>query len=180
MPDHPTNDAIRLLVRRGANVNAQNERGERALSFLTRNGNHAAMKIVLEAGANAHYADRDGRSPLMLSVLKRDSVAVKELLQHGTAGEARTLPGMTDLLSAAAMMDDAETTRLLLGAGIEVDSIDRDGRTALIVAVYWGNKSVARLLIEHGADPKHALNVARDIGNRDMIEMLQAAIKHSI
>jgi ankyrin repeat protein len=173
-------DTIRLLVARGANVNAQNERGERALSFLTRNGNHAVMKLVLEAGANVHYADRDGRSPLMFAVLKRDSVAVRELLRYGTAGEIRALPATADLLSAAAMMDDVETTRLLLGAGIGVNSTDRHGRTALIVAVYWGNRSVAKVLIEHGADPQHALNLAREIGNREMIEMLQAAIKHSI
>jgi len=173
-------NTVRLLVARGANVNAQNEQGERALSFLVRNGNHAAMKLLLGAGAIVHYTDRDGRSPLMLAVLKRDSVAVKELLRQGVTAAGRALPEGAGLLAAAATMDDVETTKLLLGAGIGVDAADRQGRSALVVAVFWGSGAVAQLLLERGADPGPALNLAREIGNRDMIEMLQAAIKLAI
>jgi ankyrin repeat protein len=42
--------------------------------------------------------------------------------------------------------------RLLIEAGAEVDNVDENGTTALMVAARTGYTSVARLLIEAGAD----------------------------
>lgn len=61
----------------------------------------------------------------------------------------------SDLLKAAKTGDDIEV-EILLATGAEVDWIDRqegkEGKTALHVAAQYGQKHIAKLLLEHGAD----------------------------
>jgi ankyrin repeat protein len=59
----------------------------------------------------------------------------------------------------AAQFDDPARVVLFLQAGMPVDARDERNWTALMVAAFNGNLHVAKVLIEHGADPH-----ARDLG----------------
>ena len=63
--------------------------------------------------------------------------------------------GSTPLLFAA-RSGDAESARLLLAAGADVNDALPDGASALVVAAHSGNGAVATLLLEKGADPNAA------------------------
>ena len=63
--------------------------------------------------------------------------------------------GSTALLFAAPS-GDAESARLLLDAGANVNDTAADGNSALVLAAFSGHGAVARLLIERGADPNAA------------------------
>jgi ankyrin repeat protein len=77
---------------------------------------------------------------------------------------------------------------MLLKAGCIVDSQDRNGRTALIEAVQDGRPHLIKLLLDAGADPRHADvygqrvidfvdNISRTAGEAEEIEaMLKQAI----
>ncbi len=47
---------------------------------------------------------------------------------------------------------DLETVRATLDAGVDVDSRDRHGQTAIMLAAHAGHDAVVEVLIAHGAD----------------------------
>ncbi|CAG11498.1 unnamed protein product, partial [Tetraodon nigroviridis] len=62
---------------------------------------------------------------------------------------------LEDELTAAAAKGDTAQVRLLLGAGAQVNGVNRFGRTALQVMM-MGSTSVAQVLLDHAADPNVA------------------------
>jgi ankyrin repeat protein len=65
------------------------------------------------------------------------------------------LGGSTPLLFAA-RSGDVESARQLIAAGASVNDAQADGNTVLIVAAHSVHGTLARLLMEHGADVKAA------------------------
>jgi ankyrin repeat protein len=115
----------------------------------------------------------------MLSVQSRDNVAVALLLRHRTVRSAAIPEHAGDLLATSVMSDDAATLQVLLDAGIPVDTADGRGRTALVVAVLWGQREAVRVLLARGADAAKALDAARTVGDPAMIELLGKSLKRS-
>ncbi len=66
-----------------------------------------------------------------------------------------------DYLSAASS-GDGESIDLFIQAGMEIDSVDSGGNTALIKAAGSGRLAVVEKVLGLGADPRHANNVGRD------------------
>lgn len=63
-------------------------------------------------------------------------------------------------LADAAQRRDIETARALIDEGLDVDSPQADGATALAWAVHWDDLAMAELLLRAGA----GVNVANDLG----------------
>ena len=81
-------------------------------------------------------------------------------------------------LHAACFQGHLEVVRLLVSQpGIELNTLDIDGHTPLMVAVEGGHETTVRLLLEKGADPKvknskgrMASDIAREqIGKREKL-----------
>jgi uncharacterized protein len=84
-------------------------------------------------------------------------------------------------LVEAAARGDLESVRQVLGRGVDVDSRDAQGRTAVTAAVYAGNLEMVQALIEAGADVDiqddmrtNALLATGETGNA---EILQAVLR---
>jgi hypothetical protein len=173
-------DIVRLLVANRANVNVPNRDGERALSLAIINGNRDSARLLLNSGAEVNYVDSDNRSPLSVAVTQRDAMMVNELLRRKAKVSTKGMWSAGDLLVMATINDDLETMKSLLDSGIKVDALDQFGKTALISAAYWGRSSVARLLLERGADARLAIGIAKESRNPEMIKMLEDAVKRLI
>jgi ankyrin repeat protein len=85
-------------------------------------------------------------------------------------------------LFAAAMMGKVERTEALLTQGIDVNSKNAGGRTALMAASFNGNVLIVKALLAYGADVSLADNVgttalmdALVFGNEDIVNLLIAA-----
>ena len=48
-----------------------------------------------------------------------------------------------------------EIVQELLKFDAEIDAYDQRGWTSLMIAVYHGHGKIVKILIDHGADPKH-------------------------
>ena len=163
-----------LLLDAGANPNALAlGAGESPLMAAARGGGAAAVTLLL-----AHGADPDARdgwrrqTALMMAAGNHEPHAgvVRILLAHGadvharsrSAAEApfagggmRAVGGMA-ALHFAARQNDAESVRLLLGAGARVDERAPGGTTPLRMAIDHGYYDLVDLLLEGGANPDAA------------------------
>jgi ankyrin repeat protein len=147
---------IRLLLRRGANVEARDGLGHTPLLFLLHSftyqprwGGRLLIDELLEHGANVSAVsvpnDYDGRTPLMWAALKGDTTSVEALLDYGAAVNARDKNGMTALMWAA-----PEVAPLLLARGADPHVRDKFGRTPLSYAAYQGDAPRVKTLLSRG------------------------------
>jgi ankyrin repeat protein len=74
---------------------------------------------------------------------------------------------------------------LLRNGSVDINSRDRNGRTALMLAVIYRHEALVRELLERGADPNSAdaqgrtpLSVAQEQNQRGMAALLRQAGAH--
>lgn len=75
-------DAVKILFRHGAVVNAQDEYGKTALHYAAEHGQLEVIKILLKKGANINVQDKEGTTPLMLAAEYGHVSVVKKLVEN--------------------------------------------------------------------------------------------------
>ncbi|KAG7001900.1 hypothetical protein G7Y79_00030g064330 [Physcia stellaris] len=158
-PDH-----VRLLLARGANVNAPpvqhahyrtNEIiGVTALQAAIRSGNEEIIHLILEAGAdiNAPASPFRGMTALQQAAVMGSLRHVRMLLQKGADVNAPPCEkGGVTALQAASIKGHLAVAIYLLDAGADINSpgSDVEGRTALQGAAENGRLDVVALLLEN-------------------------------
>jgi ankyrin repeat protein len=167
-PDMDHLDFIRLLLKRGANVNARicgvESTPQRCKGDSTETRTIFTMQWLYE----------DGATPFLRAAQSGDVTVMKLLLEHGADPKVATANGDTALMVAAGIgwvdgvtfewseAENLEAVKMCLDLGIDPNIADGDGRTALHGAAHKGRNDVIRLLVEHGAKLD-----ARDKGSRD-------------
>lgn len=167
---------LKLLVERGANVNAVNNRKSTPLFWAMNDVDKA--RLLIEHGANVNTRTVDGRTPVYQAAAMPNAAALMQLLlAKGANPNARTLNGNTPLMLAA--RTSVETERLLIAAGAEINATNSAGSTALMMAATSGRPEAVRMLLAKGADPKMrtkrnevALADAATAGNAEVVKML--------
>jgi len=145
-------DAIRLLLEAGADINAkENWGGTTALSWAVAEGHAEAASVLIAASADvnarSHYVAPangrgfEGRTPSA----SRTEEKVEEFAS-----------GWLAPLMFAVREGSLELTRILVGAGADVDATAGDGKTALALAIFNGNYDVATFLVDKKADVNKA------------------------
>jgi ankyrin repeat protein len=76
-------DALNLLRRRRADINALDETGRAPLHLAVGAGRIALAKRLILAGADANLADTDGQTPLTLALRAGDADLIRMLRQYG-------------------------------------------------------------------------------------------------
>lgn len=132
-------EIIKLLINRGADINARNQQGKTALSLAV--GNADITKVLIEAGADVNIRDNEGNTAMMLS-----NWAVEQLLRKAGASEE----GLNDVaLVEAARTGNLNKVRELLQVGANFNY--SDGK-ALVEAAGKGHLEIVDCLIQAGAD----------------------------
>ena len=172
---------VEKLLAAGASPNARLFNGETVLMNCARTGNALSVKALIAAGArvNATEPEHD-QSALMWAAAEKHPDVVRLLIdaEADIRARSRTYPetvtsevtqragreelnytvlrgGSTPLLFAA-RSGDAESLRLLIAAGADVNDTLPNGMSALVLAAHSGQGAVAGALLEKGADPDAA------------------------
>lgn len=177
---------IDRLLKAGAQVNEPlTTVRDTALMMAARTGTAAAIRVLLEAGADVNAKETwGGTTALMWAVSERHADAARMLIAAGAdvnaksnyvaAANGRGFEGRTPVatrsdpkseefasgwltpLMLAAREGDVELTRILTGAGADVNAVAGDGKTALALAIFNGNYEVASVLVDSKADVNKA------------------------
>ena len=151
--------SLRVLLGRGADVNATNHAGATALMRAAIDPEKIAL--LLRHGAEVNVQSASGNTPLMLAARTADSHrAVRLLLEHGADPQATNRFGATALMAATAG-GDPRSVNLLLRAGANPNArpnLDEPGflfgggRTPLMWAAFRGHLENLKRLVDAGAD----------------------------
>lgn len=93
-------ETVKALVRKGADVNAQNREGRTALMFAIINLRTATVKTLLQFGADVNAQAHCGCTPLMLAACSGDIEITQSLLNRGADARKICWPGKTALVAA--------------------------------------------------------------------------------
>jgi ankyrin repeat protein len=156
-PDMDHLDYIKLLLDKGANVNARMKDSTETRTVFTN-----------------QWLDENGATAFLRASQSGDLVLMKLLLAHGADPKIDTALHVTALQVAAGIgwvegityewspANTLEAVKMLLDLGLDPNVQSDTGRTALHGAAHKGRPDVVQVLVDHGA----RLDV-RDYGNTD-------------
>ncbi|KAH8863464.1 Ankyrin-3 [Schistosoma japonicum] len=168
-------EVVKLLLDAGANLNRQSVIGFTPLYMAAQENHLDVVDLLLQRGANQALTTEDGFTPLAVALQQGHDRVVAHLLEK----DSRSRGGMP-ALHIAARKDDANAVSLLLNnAEVNVNHQSQPGFTPLHIAAHYGNVTVARVLIERGADVNFQaknnitpLHVAAKWGRGGMVQLL--------
>src|SRR5262245_25539649 len=144
-------DAMKMLIDRGADVNARNTYGSTALMWSVTD--LKKFRLLLDHGADVNVAARRGRTALIIASFANPSAEVVRMLLAKGANVAVMDQRKVTPLNAATFGNDTATVRLLLDASADVNTADTFiGLTPLINASGNRNLEAVKLLLAKGAN----------------------------
>ena len=176
-------EVLRLLLDRGADVNARDGEDYTAAGFAVAAGRRVAMELLIARGAGLEAKTRDGLTPLMLAALDGRLGIVRTLLDAGADpnAESRALMFTLTPLSLAVQDGHREVIDALVAAGAMGSKAPLAMGIALGEAVEEDRPDLVRSLLAAGVDVNSQagggdhLHAAAERGHVEMIRLLVAA-----
>jgi uncharacterized protein len=150
---HREREAVRSLLKAGADVNAAQGDGMTALHWAARHGDTELARLLIYAGANLKATTRlGGYTPLLMASQQGDTAIIDLLLKAAADPKAATTNGTTPLMFAAAA-GGADAVQLLLDRGADLHAKESArAETALMFAAASGRVEAMKVLLARGAD----------------------------
>ncbi|KXG52095.1 uncharacterized protein PGRI_083790 [Penicillium griseofulvum] len=144
-------ETIRLLLERGADVNAQGGEDGTALYAAALRGHTETIQLLLERGADINAQGGEDGMALYAAASRGHTETVRLLLDQSADFNARNGEDRT-ALHAAALGGHTEIVLLLLLQGADVNAQSSEDGTALQAAALGGHTEIVLLLLQQGAD----------------------------
>jgi ankyrin repeat protein len=187
----PDAEKMKLLIDRGANVNARSETKYTALMVAAQYGIHStpAVRLLLSHGADASQSQGQplfNADPLFLAAYGGNADVLPDLMKAGASlnGEMRLIgTSNSDAISGAVRHGYLDVAETLVKLGAPVDRTDAR-ITPLVKAVLGDQVEMAKFLVAKGADVNHVdgngmtpllYAASIDFGSPAMIDMLLKA-----
>jgi ankyrin repeat protein len=187
-------EATEALLEAGANSNAVLPEGETILMTAARTGRPEVLRVLLRHGADLNARENwYGETALIWAAAENHPDAIKVLVEHGADVNGRSklldvprrrngqsiLPlGSWTPVMYAARQGALEAAEMLAALGADLNQVDPDGATAIVLAIINANYDVAALLVEKGADPNIGERESRMAALYAAVDMHRLAIGH--
>ena len=168
-----------LLYNSGATLETSNDNGYTPLQLAALSGSLPVVMFMIERGAVIDKIDNCGSTPLLEAarrghlgvceylVEKGAHVSHADLIVGGENGHLSVckflrekvsdiLPARESLLYCGARWGEVELCQEMINMGADMNKINRDGNTPVLIAAKFENDEVCQLLAKSGAD----LNIA--------------------
>jgi ankyrin repeat protein len=171
-------EAVKQHLAAGTAVNAKGESGSTPL-FFAATKEIAELLIAKGADVNAKLEVRappheKGATPLDRAIWRKKTATADLLRKHG--GKTGAELSIHDAAGAAGRKGNMEAVKQHLAAGKDVDARDKQDKTPLQHAAYWGHKEIAELLIAKGAD----INAKDNAGTTTLVWAVLGGKKESV
>jgi ankyrin repeat protein len=169
---------VKMLVRKGADVNAADKDKNRPIHKATRKAKGEVVEVLLENGADPEVKGQNENRALNLACISGDMVAVKALLDFGVDIEGDGNLGWHPMHHAAGN-DYPEVLKYLVEHGANKECLAENGDRPLHSAAQWGRMNAAEALLNMGVDMEsknnpgnRPLNLACIAGKLEMVKFL--------
>ena len=167
------------LLSAGADPDARNHLNGTVLMFAAGSGSLAAVERLLDRGIAVDTQASNGWTALMMATAKNHGEVVKQLATAGADANQADIYGWTPLMRAA-FDDHADAFAALLKLPeANLEATNRNGQTALHLAVIAERFALVRALIEAGASQKEDHNgyspqgIAAELARPDLQGLLE-------
>ncbi|VDK17475.1 unnamed protein product [Anisakis simplex] len=183
---HPYVEVVEELLNLGAPIHLQSHEGQSALRIAALAHNEGVVRCLVEymlkdeSDANELIEPDLESTPLLHTVMiARDTAMCCVLLSLGTSTAVRDAYART-CAHVVAQINDVKMAELIKEYGANFETRDEAGRTPLMTAVWASNYEIAHYMLESvGVSPNAvdfqgatALNIAAQIGHRDLVVLL--------
>ena len=181
-------ESIRMLLNRGADVDARNKYGTTPLMSASKTADVVAVQALLNNGANVSARDENGRMPIIYAVdveigvfnshkTKENMEQVILMLQRNGADiDARDGSGRTPLMHASERGSYGVDVLLKRGADASVESVFNE--TALSIAIQKGHQYTGILLLQQSEVGDINARSSTSLGDKTLL--MQASEKGDV
>jgi len=180
---HGKYEAVKLLLDKGADALAVNNKKENALIRAALFNDTATISLLLSKGIDINALSGDSTTALLNAALNVNSPVVIQLLERGADPDKICTFGLT-ALAASVTFNDLVSVKALLKKAKKINIQSGGGFTPLMWAVYneHDNVDIINALLENGADVNikgdgeaTALSIALKKGNTHTVALLKKA-----
>ncbi|KAF5300066.1 hypothetical protein FQA39_LY11258 [Lamprigera yunnana] len=142
-------ELVKYLLENNANVRAQTQTGDTALTYACENGHTDVADLLLQFGADLEHESEGGRTPLMKACRAGHLCTVQFLISKGADVNRQTTNNDHTPLSLACAGGHLTVVELLLAHRADPNHKLKDNSTMLIEAAKGGHTTVVQLLLDY-------------------------------
>ncbi len=150
---HQQAEVALLMIQHGAKVNARDNCGCTPLHNAACYGNADFVRMLIKHGASVSVRDRLGATPLHKAAESGCAEIGATLLDAGAQVDARDRERRTPLHACCSQeySDGSAFAAMLIARGSDVNAVDNNHETPLMMAAKADSASVVNVLVNHGA-----------------------------
>ena len=175
---------VNTILDQGADPNVINEAGCSALIWAISLDRVEIFDRLIQAKAEISLPDTAGRTPLMIAAKTGSLPMAEKLIKAGANVNAAQDGGVSEigntaLMNAAIRKGNVIMLNLLKRYGANLDSTNEHGKTALMMAAWYGNLENVKFLVKKGSNSLirshkglNSLDYAQQMQRIEVIEFL--------
>lgn len=151
-------NTVKKLIELDADIHSRDKCGMTPLMIASMENHTEIIRTLIDKETSFEGKNNFGRTVLSFAVSYTESVEIIELLmKKGADITTRTKYGSTllhyvnDRKVTKGYVNDVKIAKLLIGKGLDVNAIGREGMTPLMLAACCGNVGMVKMLIKNGA-----------------------------
>ncbi|CAI9779387.1 unnamed protein product [Fraxinus pennsylvanica] len=141
----------KLIKQPDIDLNQRDENEFSAVMVAAAGGHVEAFRLLVNAGADVEIQNKYGETAISLAEVNQNSDAFKKVLTEYAYAKGNQNTRGSSALHRAARIGDLDLARALINEERDIDVLDCDGYTPLMLAAKAGDGSMCELLISSGA-----------------------------